>query len=82
MQLKDLYKKDITREIQGVIKVDDEHSIAQELDEYIVTDEIAKQWAIDKKFEPRVTASEAEQRIVQWKRAVERSRQWVEPERW
>ena len=42
MQLKDLYKKDITREIQGVIKVDDEHSIAQELDEYIVTDEIAK----------------------------------------
>lgn len=42
MLLKDLYKKDITREIQGVIKVDDEHSIAQELDEYIVTDEIAK----------------------------------------
>lgn len=45
------------------------------------TDEIAKQWAVDKKFEPRVAASEAEQRIVQWKRAVERSRQWVEPER-
>lgn len=42
MQLKDLYKKDITREIQGVIKVDDERSIAQELDEYIVTDEITK----------------------------------------
>jgi hypothetical protein len=42
MKLKDLYSKDITREIQGVIKVDDEHSIAQELDEYIVTEEIAR----------------------------------------
>lgn len=42
MKLRELYKKDITREIQGVIKVDDDHSIAQELDEYIVTDEIAQ----------------------------------------
>lgn len=42
MKLRDLYNKDITREIQGVIKVDDEHSIAQELDEYIVTEEIAR----------------------------------------
>ena len=42
MKLRDLYSKDITREIQGVIKVDDEHSIAQELDEYIVTEEIAR----------------------------------------
>ena len=42
MQLRELYQKDITREIQGVIKVDDEHSIAQELDEYIVTEEIAR----------------------------------------
>lgn len=42
MKLRNLYSKDITREIQGVIKVDDEHSIAQELDEYIVTEEIAR----------------------------------------
>ena len=42
MKLRDLYSKDITREIQGVIKVDDEHSIAQELDEYIVTEEITR----------------------------------------
>ena len=42
MKLRELYKKDITREIQGVIKVDDEHSIAQELDEYIVTEEIQR----------------------------------------
>lgn len=42
MKLRDLYNKDITREIQGVIKVDDEHFIAQELDEYIVTEEISR----------------------------------------
>jgi hypothetical protein len=42
MKLRELYQKDITREIQGVIKVDDEHSIAQELDEYIVTEEITR----------------------------------------
>ncbi len=42
MKLRELYQKDITREIQGVIKVDDEHSIAQELDEYIVTEEISR----------------------------------------
>jgi hypothetical protein len=42
MKLRELYLKDITREIQGVIKVDDEHSIAQELDEYIVTEEISR----------------------------------------
>lgn len=41
MKLRDLYNKDITREIQGVIKVDDERSMAQELDEYVVTEEIA-----------------------------------------
>ena len=40
MQLKDLYKKDINRPIQGVIKVDDERSMAQELSEYVVTSEI------------------------------------------
>lgn len=42
MKLRELYNKDITREIQGVIKVDDEHSIAQELDEYVVTEEITR----------------------------------------
>ncbi|MCA9347639.1 BREX system P-loop protein BrxC [Candidatus Saccharibacteria bacterium] len=42
MKISSLYKKDIKREIQGVIKVDDEHFIAQELDEYVVTEEIAK----------------------------------------
>ena len=40
--LKEIYKKDIAREIQGVIKVDDENYIKQELEEYVVTDELLK----------------------------------------
>ena len=40
--LKEIYEKDITREIQGVIKVDDENYIKQELEEYVVTDELLK----------------------------------------
>ena len=40
--LKNLYAKDIEREIQGVIKVDDESYISQELEEYVVTDELLK----------------------------------------
>ena len=41
-KLKDLYLKNIEREIQGVIKVDDESYIRQELEEYVVTDELLK----------------------------------------
>ena len=40
--LKKMYAKDIEREIQGVIKVDDESYIGQELEEYVVTDELLK----------------------------------------
>lgn len=40
--LKRIYAKDIEREIQGVIKVDDESYISQELEEYVVTDELLK----------------------------------------
>lgn len=40
--LKRVYSKDISREIQGVIKVDDESYIKQELEEYVVTDELLK----------------------------------------
>ena len=39
-KLKKIYKKDIEREIQGVIKVDDENFIEQELEEYVVTNEL------------------------------------------
>ena len=40
--LRNLYSKDIDREIQGVIKVDDENYIKQELEEYVVTEEFLK----------------------------------------
>lgn len=41
-KLNGIYEKDINREIQGVIKVDDENYIKQELEEYVVTDELLK----------------------------------------
>lgn len=40
--LKNMYAKDIEREIQGVIKVDDESYVSQELEEYVVTEELLK----------------------------------------
>lgn len=42
------------------------------------TSEIATQWAVDKRFEPSISRDEAANRVAQWKRAVERSRGWVE----
>lgn len=44
MQLRDIYKSDINRDINGVIKVaqEDEHSIIQELSEYIITKELRR----------------------------------------
>ena len=44
MQLRDIYKSDINRDINGVIKVaqDDEHSIVQELSEYVITKELRR----------------------------------------
>ena len=41
--LKDILKKDINRTIDGVIKADDESRIQQEVEEYVLTNEIAKQ---------------------------------------
>ena len=44
MQIKDMFEKDIERDIKGVIKVDQksEDIIYQELDEYVVTNELFK----------------------------------------
>lgn len=44
MQIKDMFEKDIERDIKGVIKVgqNDEKNIYQELDEYVVTNELLK----------------------------------------
>jgi len=43
-------------------------------------DEIADQWALDARFEPKASAGAAGQRYAGWLRAVERSRAWTSPE--
>lgn len=42
MQIKHLFLKPIEREIEGVIKADDLDSLKTEVDEYVITNEIAK----------------------------------------
>src|SRR3989441_423316 len=39
-------------------------------------EEIAKQWKVAKRFEPRMKREEAGRRIEEWKRALERARGW------
>ncbi|TMG91499.1 MAG: glycerol kinase, partial [Betaproteobacteria bacterium] len=39
-------------------------------------EEIAKQWKVAKRFEPRMNREEAERRMDEWKRALERARDW------
>ena len=36
------------------------------------------QWQIDRTFEPRMGADERDSRLAQWRKAVERSRDWLE----
>lgn len=47
MQLKNMFKKDINRNINGVVKVgdSDQSSVVQELDEYIITKELRKHFS-------------------------------------
>lgn len=42
MEIKDLFLKPIDREIEGVIKADDLESLKTEVEEYVITNEIAK----------------------------------------
>jgi hypothetical protein len=42
MQLKDFFKQDVARPIETVIKADDQENVLQEVEEYVVTKEIAK----------------------------------------
>ncbi len=39
-------------------------------------EEIAKQWKVAKRFEPRMKREEAERRMDEWKRALERAKGW------
>jgi glycerol kinase len=36
------------------------------------------QWQVDRTFEPRMGADERDGRLAQWRKAVERSRDWLE----
>src|SRR5690554_4134813 len=47
MELKNLFYKDIERDIKGVIKIgqDDDENIYQELEEYVVTRELSKHFS-------------------------------------
>lgn len=40
---------------------------------------VAKQWKVDKRFEPRMSADEAKQKRAHWHRAVKRSGAWAQP---
>ena len=42
MRLEHLFSKPVDRAIEGVIKADDDVSLFVELDEYVVTNEVAK----------------------------------------
>ncbi len=42
------------------------------------TDEVAANWQVDRRFEPTIAREDADARLRQWSRAVERSRSWHE----
>lgn len=42
--------------------------------------EIAGQWQMERRFDPQMSADERQQRLALWRRAVERSRAWSEPQ--
>ncbi|WP_261663960.1 glycerol kinase GlpK [Deinococcus sp. Marseille-Q6407] len=44
------------------------------------TDAIEQGWKVDKTFEPQMSADERESRMAEWRRAVERSRNWIQAE--
>jgi len=41
--------------------------------------EVAEQWAIDRTFEPQMSADQRNTLYAEWKRAVERSQRWEQP---
>jgi glycerol kinase len=41
--------------------------------------EVAEQWAIDRTFEPQMSADQRNILYAEWKRAVERSQRWEQP---
>ena len=43
MELNQIFSKPVDRAIEGVIKADDETSLGNEIDEYVLTNEVSKQ---------------------------------------
>ena len=43
-------------------------------------DELANLRRVDRRFEPRMAPAERDRLVRGWRRAVERSRGWIEPE--
>ena len=41
-------------------------------------EEIAAHWRVDRRFEPAISGADREARYDTWRRAVERSRDWVD----
>ncbi len=41
------------------------------------TDEVAARWRLDRRFEPQMAVAERDRLLARWRRAVERSRDWV-----
>ena len=39
-------------------------------------EEIAKQWKVEQRFQPRMKRDEAERRMAEWQRALERAKGW------
>jgi glycerol kinase len=44
-------------------------------------EDIARQWKVAKRFEPKMMRDEAARRMEDWKRALERAKGWVQSER-
>jgi glycerol kinase len=43
------------------------------------TDDVARNWALDRQFQPQLPDDRRQTLIAQWRRAVERSRSWHQP---
>ena len=41
-------------------------------------DEVAAQWVVDRRFEPRLKASGRAEKLARWRQAVDRSKGWAE----
>ena len=43
------------------------------------TAEIGRQWSVGRRFDPAMSRADAQARMAGWARALERSKDWIEP---